>query len=114
MLPGQAAPPLRLPLGEVGFVLEPDVLGAGEQRPLLLGLLGLGRPHPVELPGRELDDVEPVGDLRFKYRRVRDAFGNTVVPYADALDLPWGARVTPGAKSVRRGHDVGVIWRSFR
>ena len=49
-----------------------------------------------------------VGDLRFKYRRVRDAFGNTVVPYADALDLPWGARVTPGAKSflVEAGADV--------
>lgn len=29
-----------------------------------------------------------VGGLRFRYRRVRDAFGNTAVPYADALDLP--------------------------
>lgn len=49
-----------------------------------------------------------VGDLRFRYRRVRDAFGNAVVPYADALDLPWGARVTPGAKSflVEAGADV--------
>lgn len=40
-----------------------------------------------------------VGDLVFRYRRVRDAHGNSVIPYADALDLPWGARVTPGAKS---------------
>lgn len=49
-----------------------------------------------------------VGDLKFRYRRVRDACGNTVVPYADALDLPWGARVTPGAKSflVEAGADV--------
>ena len=49
-----------------------------------------------------------VGDLRFRYRRVRDAYGNTVVPYADALDLPWGARVSPGAKSflVDAGADV--------
>lgn len=49
-----------------------------------------------------------VGDLHFRYRRVRDAFGNTVVPYADALDLPWGARVTPGAKSflVEAGAEV--------
>ncbi len=49
-----------------------------------------------------------VGDLKFEYRRARDAFGNTVVPYADALDLPWGARVTPGAKSflVEAGADV--------
>ena len=49
-----------------------------------------------------------VGDLKFRYRRVRDAYGNTVVPYADALDLPWGARVTPGARSflVEAGADV--------
>lgn len=49
-----------------------------------------------------------VGDLKFRYRRVRDKFGNTVIPYADALDLPWGARVTPGAKSflVEAGADV--------
>lgn len=49
-----------------------------------------------------------VGDLEFRYRRVRDAYGNTVVPYADALDLPWGARVTPGARSflVEAGADV--------
>lgn len=39
-----------------------------------------------------------VGDLSFSYRRARDPFGNTVVPYADALDLPWGARVSPGAR----------------
>ena len=49
-----------------------------------------------------------VGDLTFSYRRVRDEYGNTVVPYADALDLPWGARVTPGAKSflVEAGAEV--------
>ncbi|MBP3590151.1 MAG: UPF0236 family protein [Muribaculaceae bacterium] len=49
-----------------------------------------------------------VGDLHFRYRRVRDRFGNTVVPYADALDLPWGARVTPGARSflVEAGAEV--------
>lgn len=40
-----------------------------------------------------------VGDLSFSYRRVRDACGNTVVPLADHLDLPWCARVTPGARS---------------
>ena len=57
---------------------------------------------------REKTLASEVGDLRFKYRRVRDAFGNTVVPYADALDLPWGARVTPGARSflVEAGADV--------
>lgn len=34
-----------------------------------------------------------VGDLGFSYRRARDRFGNTVIPLADALDLPWGARL---------------------
>ena len=40
-----------------------------------------------------------VGDLSFTYRRARDAFGNTVIPYADALDLPWNARVSPAARA---------------
>ena len=48
---------------------------------------------------REKTLASEVGDLKFRYRRVRDSFGNTVIPYADALDLPWNARVTPGAKS---------------
>lgn len=69
----------------------------------------------LDLPGgcrvhdrRNKTLASEVGDLKFKYRRVRDAFGNTVVPYADALDLPWGARVTPGARSflVDAGADV--------
>lgn len=40
-----------------------------------------------------------VGDLSFVYRRVRDRFGNTVIPCADALDLPWNARVSPAARA---------------
>lgn len=49
-----------------------------------------------------------VGDLSFRYRRVRDGFGNTVVPCADALDLPWYARVSPAARSflVEAGAEV--------
>jgi len=49
-----------------------------------------------------------VGDLNFSYRRVRDACENTVIPLADHLDLPWCARVTPGARSflVEAGADV--------
>ena len=49
-----------------------------------------------------------IGDLRFRYRRVRDGFGNTVIPLADSLDLPWNSRVTPGARSflVEAGADV--------
>ena len=38
-----------------------------------------------------------IGDLAFSYRRVRDRYGNAVIPLADCLDLPWCARVTPGA-----------------
>ncbi|MFR2951079.1 MAG: UPF0236 family transposase-like protein [Collinsella intestinalis] len=44
-----------------------------------------------------------IGDLAFSYRRARDRYGNTVVPLADFLDLPWCARVTPGARSSGRG-----------
>lgn len=40
-----------------------------------------------------------IGDLAFSCRRARDRYGNTVVPLADFLDLPWCARVTPGARS---------------
>ena len=49
-----------------------------------------------------------VGDLTFAYRRVRDGFGNDAAPLADALDLPWGDRVSPGARSflVEAGADV--------
>lgn len=49
-----------------------------------------------------------VGDLSFKCRRVRDECGNTAMPLADFLDLPWCARVTPGARSflVEAGADV--------
>lgn len=49
-----------------------------------------------------------VGDLNFSYRRVRDEYGNTVVPLADCLDLPWYTRVTPGARSflVEAGAEV--------
>ncbi len=38
-----------------------------------------------------------VGDVSFSLRRYRDAAGNDAYPLADALDLPWGARVSPGA-----------------
>lgn len=57
---------------------------------------------------REKTLASEVGDLKFKYRRLRDSFGNTVIPYADMLDLPWGARVSPRAKSflIEAGADV--------
>lgn len=49
-----------------------------------------------------------VGDLSFTYRRARDRFGGTVVPCADALDLPWSARVSPAARAflVETGAEV--------
>ena len=39
------------------------------------------------------------GDVSFRRRTCRDAFGNTVVPLDDALDLPAGARVSPCAEA---------------
>lgn len=65
-------------------------------------------------PGCRAHDVRArclateVGDVRFGWRRLRDASGATVVPLADALDLPWGCRVSPGAEAflVEAGAEV--------
>lgn len=38
-----------------------------------------------------------MGDVSFSYTRCRDEHGNTVVPLADELDFPWGARISPAA-----------------
>lgn len=38
-----------------------------------------------------------VGDVNFSFRRYRDAFGNSVYPLAEKLDIPYGSRVSPGA-----------------
>ena len=43
--------------------------------------------------------ASPIGDISFSYRRARDAYGNTSIPLADYLDLPWSCRITPGAQS---------------
>lgn len=52
-----------------------------------------------------------VGDVTFRYRRARDRYGNTAVPLADALDLPWHCRVSPGAESflVEAGAEVSYL-----
>ena len=49
-----------------------------------------------------------LGDVRFSWRRCRDAAGNTVIPLADALDIPWGARISPSARAflVEAGAEV--------
>lgn len=41
-----------------------------------------------------------MGDVALRYRRCRDAAGNTVVPLTDALDVPWGTRASPGASAL--------------
>lgn len=48
------------------------------------------------------------GDVEFRYRRVRDEQGATIIPLADDLDIPWSARVSPGARAflVEAGADV--------
>lgn len=63
VLGGERRPRLGLPPGEVLRALEPDVLGAPEQAPLLLAALRLGVPGPVEGPRRQLHDVEAVHGL---------------------------------------------------
>lgn len=40
-----------------------------------------------------------IGDVSFSVRRYRDEFGCDVYPLADALDIPYGARLSPGAHS---------------
>lgn len=49
-----------------------------------------------------------MGDVAFRCRRCRDASGCSVIPLADALDAPWGARISPAAASflVEAGADV--------
>lgn len=39
-----------------------------------------------------------VGDVSFSWHRMTDVHGNSAYPLADELDLPWGARVSPGAR----------------
>lgn len=48
------------------------------------------------------------GDVAFRWTRVRDARGSTEVPLAEALDLPHGCRVSPGAAAflVEAGAEV--------
>lgn len=49
-----------------------------------------------------------VGDVRFSWHRLRGPGGEAVVPLADELDLPWGARVSPAAEGflVEAGAEV--------
>ena len=51
------------------------------------------------------------GDVSFKWHRCRDVCGNTIIPLADALDIPWGARVSPAARSflVNAGAEVSFL-----
>lgn len=91
----------------LGHSVMADAMSAALER--LDARLCLDLPEGCKVHDRRKKTLaSEVGDLKFSYRRVRDAFGNTVVPYAEALDLPWGARVTPGARSflVEAGAEV--------
>lgn len=73
------------------------------------GALGSRLPQDVRPHDRRSRTIATkMGDVRFSYRRFRDAHGNTVVPLADALDFPWYARISPAARSflVAAGADV--------
>ena len=49
-----------------------------------------------------------LGDVAFRWHRLRGADGATVIPLADDLDLPWGSRVSPAAEEflVEAGAEV--------
>lgn len=57
---------------------------------------------------RERSLATTVGDVSFRWRRLRGPDGAGVVPLADELDLPWGARASPAAESflVEAGAEV--------
>lgn len=46
---------------------------------------------------RERTLATEIGDVRFPARRYRDGSGLDVCPLADRLDVPYGARISPGA-----------------
>ena len=48
-----------------------------------------------ELKSRTL--ATRIGDLRFSRRVCRDEYGNSLVPLDEVLDLPYEARISPGA-----------------
>lgn len=39
-----------------------------------------------------------LGDVRFSWHTCRDTYGSAVIPLADALDIQWGARISPAAR----------------
>ena len=47
---------------------------------------------------RERSLATTLGDVPFRWRRLRGRDGETVIPLVDELDLPWGARVSPAAE----------------
>lgn len=71
------------------------------------GALRSRLPHGVRPHDRRSRTIATkMGDVSFSYRRFRDACGNTVVPFADTLDFPWYARISPAARSLV---DNGVV-----
>ena len=65
--------------------------------------IDLGHGCMAEALGLRAHDVRArtlateIGDVSFSIRRYRDRFGCDVYLLADALDIPYGARVSPGA-----------------
>lgn len=97
--------------------LEGEVLGAGHAlmaRALGSALERLDAALCAEIPsGWHVHDVcertlaTTFGDVAFKWHRLRGADG-ALVPLAEELDLPWGARVSPAAEAflVEAGAEV--------
>ena len=62
------------------------------------------RLHAQKTEGISVHDVRSrtlateIGDVGFSLRRYRDRFGEDVYLLADALDIPYGCRISPGAQ----------------
>lgn len=89
--------------------LESDAIGIGHRcmaDALGLALEALDAHLLAEKPGGlRVHDIRPrtlateIGDVAFSIRRYRDRFGEDVYLLADALDIPYGCRISPGASA---------------
>lgn len=87
--------------------LESDVIDLGHEcmtEAFGLALESLDAQLLAQKPsGLRVHDIRPrnlateIGDVAFSVRRYRDRFGRDVYLLADALDIAYGARVSPGA-----------------
>lgn len=95
---------------QLGHRIMAQALGAALERYDDLTCADLPAGHHIHDRRNRILATE-VGDVSFVYRRVRDEYGLTHVPLADSLDLPWGARISPGANAflIEAGAEVSYL-----